>query len=63
MQVRFAKLLRGAVAKRKIFDDGPLWKLEIRNGDRVLFFKFAATEVTLDAPSTGSTVRTMSLAS
>ena len=50
MQVRFAKLLRVAVAKRKIFDDGPLWKLEIKKGDRVLFVKFAAIEVTLDGP-------------
>ncbi len=48
MQVRFAKLLRVAVGKRKIVDDGPLWKLEIKKGDRVLFVKFAAIEVTLD---------------
>ena len=50
VQVPFAKFLRGALVKRKICDDGPLGKLEIKRGDRVLFGKFAATEVTLDGP-------------
>ena len=50
MQVRFAKLLRVAVGKRKICDDGQLWKLEIKKGDRVLFGKCVAAEVILDGP-------------
>ena len=50
MQVPFVKLLRGALVKRKICDDGPLWKLELKKRDRVLFGKCVATEVTLDGP-------------
>ena len=37
-----------AVGKGKIRDDGVLQKLDIKKGDRVLFGKFAGTEVTLD---------------
>ncbi len=37
-----------AVGKGKIRDDGVLQKLDIKKGDRVLFSKFAGTEVTLD---------------
>ncbi len=37
-----------AVGKGKIRDDGVLQKLDVKNGDRVLFGKFAGTEVTLD---------------
>ncbi len=37
-----------AVGKGKIRDDGGLQKLEIKKGDRVLFGKFAGTEVTLE---------------
>ncbi len=37
-----------AVDKGKIRDDGQLQKLEVKKGDRVLFSKFAGTEVTLD---------------
>ncbi len=37
-----------AVGKGKIRDDGKLQKLEVKKGDRVLFGKFAGTEVTLD---------------
>ncbi len=37
-----------AVGKGKIRDDGVLRKLDIKKGDRVLFGKFAGTEVTLD---------------
>ncbi len=31
-----------------IRDDGKLQKLDVKKGDRVLFGKFAGTEVTLD---------------
>ena len=37
-----------AVGKGKIRDDGELQKLDVKKGDRVLFGKFAGTEVTLD---------------
>jgi chaperonin GroES len=37
-----------AVGKGKLRDDGELQKLEVKKGDRVLFGKFAGTEVTLD---------------
>ncbi len=37
-----------AVGTGKIRDDGRLQKLEIKKGDRVLFGKFAGTEVTLE---------------
>ena len=36
-----------AVGKGKIRDDGKLQKLDVKKGDRVLFGKFAGTEVTL----------------
>ncbi len=36
-----------AVGKGKIRDDGKLQKLDVKKGDRVLFAKFAGTEVTL----------------
>ena len=37
-----------AVGKGMIRDDGKLQKLDVKQGDRVLFGKFAGTEVTLD---------------
>ncbi len=37
-----------AVGKGMIRDDGKLQKLDVKKGDRVLFGKFAGTEVTLD---------------
>ena len=37
-----------AVGKGNIRDDGQLQKLDVKKGDRVLFGKFAGTEVTLD---------------
>ncbi len=37
-----------AVGKGKMRDDGKLQKLDVKKGDRVLFSKFAGTEVTLD---------------
>ncbi len=37
-----------AVGKGKIRDDGKLQKLDVKKGDRVLFSKFAGTEVTLE---------------
>jgi chaperonin GroES len=37
-----------AVGKGLIRDDGKLQKLGVKKGDRVLFGKFAGTEVTLD---------------
>ena len=37
-----------AVGKGKIHDDGKLQKLDVKKGDRVLFGKFAGTEVTLE---------------
>ncbi len=37
-----------AVGKGEIRDDGQLQKLDVKKGDRVLFGKFAGTEVTLD---------------
>ncbi len=38
-----------AVGKGMIHDDGRLQKLDVKKGDRVLFGKFAGTEVTLDS--------------
>ena len=38
-----------AVGKGLIRDDGKLQKLDVKKGDRVLFGKFAGTEVTLDS--------------
>ncbi len=38
-----------AVGKGMIRDDGRLQKLDVKKGDRVLFGKFAGTEVTLDS--------------
>ncbi len=37
-----------AVGTGKIRDDGKLQKLDVKKGDRVLFAKFAGTEVTLE---------------
>jgi len=37
-----------AVGKGKIRDDGKLQKLDVKKGDRILFGKFAGTEVTLE---------------
>ncbi len=37
-----------AVGKGMIRDDGKLQKLDVKKGNRVLFGKFAGTEVTLD---------------
>ncbi len=37
-----------AIGKGMIRDDGKLQKLDVKKGDRVLFGKFAGTEVTLD---------------
>ena len=37
-----------AVGKGMIRDDGKLQKLDVKKGDRVLFGKFAGTEVTLE---------------
>ncbi len=37
-----------AVGTGKIRDDGKLQKLDVKKGDRVLFGKFAGTEVTLE---------------
>ncbi len=37
-----------AVGKGKLREDGELQKLDVKKGDRVLFGKFAGTEVTLD---------------
>ncbi len=37
-----------AVGKGKVLEDGKIQKLDVKKGDRVLFSKFAGTEVTLD---------------
>ena len=37
-----------AVGKGKISDDGKLQKLDVKKGDRVLFSKYAGTEVNID---------------
>jgi chaperonin GroES len=37
-----------AVGKGKIADDGKLIKLDVKAGDRVLFSKYAGTEVKID---------------
>ena len=37
-----------AVGNGKITDDGKLQPLDVKKGDRVLFSKYAGTEVTLD---------------
>ena len=37
-----------AVGKGKIAEDGSVQKLDVKKGDRVLFSKYAGTEVNLD---------------
>ncbi|RMD82027.1 MAG: co-chaperone GroES [Candidatus Dadabacteria bacterium] len=37
-----------AVGKGKVGEDGKVQKLEVKKGDRVLFGKYAGTEVTID---------------
>ena len=37
-----------AVGNGKVTDDGKLQPLDVKKGDRVLFSKYAGTEVTLD---------------
>ncbi|MDZ4164471.1 MAG: co-chaperone GroES [Smithellaceae bacterium] len=37
-----------AVGKGKVADDGKLIKLDVKAGDRILFGKYAGTEVKLD---------------
>ncbi len=37
-----------AVGKGKVTDDGKVQKLDVKKGDRVLFSKYAGTEVNLD---------------
>ncbi|MBW2362217.1 MAG: co-chaperone GroES [Deltaproteobacteria bacterium] len=37
-----------AVGKGKVLEDGKIQKLDVKKRDRVLFSKFAGTEVTLD---------------
>ncbi len=37
-----------AVGKGKITDDGKLQKLDVKKGDRVLFSKYAGTEVNIE---------------
>ncbi len=37
-----------AVGKGKILEDGKLQKLDVKKGDRVLFSKYAGTEVQID---------------
>jgi chaperonin GroES len=37
-----------AVGKGKVSDDGKLHPLDVKKGDRVLFSKYAGTEVTLE---------------
>lgn len=37
-----------AVGSGKLLDDGTVKKLEVRSGDRVLYGKYAGTEVTLN---------------
>ncbi len=37
-----------AVGKGKVLEDGKIQKLDIKKGDRVLFSKYAGTEITLE---------------
>ncbi len=37
-----------AVGKGKVLEDEKIQKLEVKKGDRVLFSKFAGTEITLE---------------
>ena len=37
-----------AVGKGKVADDGKILKLDVKAGDRVLFSKYAGTEVNID---------------
>lgn len=37
-----------AVGKGKILDDGSRRKLDVQEGDRILFGKYAGTDITLD---------------
>ncbi len=37
-----------AVGKGKVLEDGKIQKLDVKKGDRVLFSKYAGTEITLD---------------
>ncbi len=37
-----------AVGKGKVLENGKIQKLEVKKGDRVLFSKFAGTEITLE---------------
>jgi chaperonin GroES len=37
-----------AVGKGKVMDDGKVQKLDVKKGDRVLFGKYAGTEVNLE---------------
>ena len=41
-----AKVL--AVGPGRLLDDGAVKKLEVKNGDRVLYGKYSGTEVTID---------------
>ncbi len=36
------------VGKGKVLEDGRIQKLDVKKGDRVLFSKFAGTEITLE---------------
>ncbi len=37
-----------AVGKGRLDEDGKLHKLEVKKGDRILFGKYAGTEITID---------------
>ncbi len=37
-----------AVGKGKVLEDGSVQKLDVKKGDRVLFSKYAGSEITLD---------------
>ncbi len=37
-----------AVGKGKVLENGKIQKLEVKKGDRVLFSKYAGTEITLE---------------
>ena len=37
-----------AVGKGKVLEDGKIQKLDVKKGDRVLFSKYAGTELTLE---------------
>jgi hypothetical protein len=49
-----------AVGKGKVTDDGKVHPLDVKKGDRVLFSKYAGTEVQVEATSTSSFARTTS---